>query len=127
MKSRFLMVGLAVVLLFISLPSPASLARGYQHDSRADQVPLGYWLTHRAYQCGVAFWDWRPHYGAFFSGLYGYDQTYYGEGDPGDISTWDWYPPSPGDRNMLLIDGTFYWSHITARDPDNWEATTYMN
>ena len=32
MKSRFLMVGLAVVLLFISLPSPASLARDYQHD-----------------------------------------------------------------------------------------------
>lgn len=129
MKLRFLVIGLAVALLASSMPT-TSLARSYQpnnHTLENDYAPLkGWWSTHRAYECGVVFWTWRPHYGAFFSGLYGHSPTYYGSGNPGDISAWDWYP-NPGDSNRLLIDGTFYWGHSSARDPDNWEATLYMN
>jgi len=79
--------------------------------------PEGFWRTTTAYKVDIAYWiGIEPHYGAFFSGSYGYNQHYLGPGgdaatcgsSSGCISNWNWWGSY---RNVLLVPkGGWLWA-----------------
>ncbi len=106
MKQQYrLLVSVTLAIMLMATMLGQALAGGNEPPQ-----PLGFWSTHTAYQVDVAFWaDGQPHYAAFFSGLYGYNQHYLGPGgdaatcgsSAGCISNWTWY--NDVDRNRLLL------------------------
>lgn len=93
--------------------------------------PEGFYHTVTAYKLDVAYWSGiEPHYGAFFSGSYGYNQHYLGPGgDPatcgsssGCIGNWNWW----GDwLNVLLVPkGGWLWTELPGGS--KWQGSNYQ-
>jgi len=94
--------------------------------------PLQGWITTTAYLVAYSHWDRGPHYAAFFSGDYGYNQHFLGIGGDaatapyrGGIAAWDWYPATW--RSRLLTPRTWLileeWRGATLHY--NYQATVF--
>lgn len=86
------------------------------------------WYTTTAYEISVAFWTGiEPHYGAFFSGDYGYNQHFLGTGGDqatapydGGIANWNWWP-DPYFYGLLLPK-----TWLALGPADSWTASNYQ-
>jgi len=93
--------------------------------------PNGFWTTTTAYQVAVAYWvGIEPHYGAFFSGGYGYNQHYLGPGgdaatcgsSSGCISNWNWWG---NDFSVLLVPKSgWLWAELPGGP--RWQGYNYQ-
>lgn len=92
--------------------------------------PMQGWYTATAYSVGFSHWGGgSPHYAAFFSGDYGYNQHFVGPGGDaatasysGGIANWDWYPPF---YSRLLVPKTWLLFGIGANTPSNYQAVVF--
>lgn len=92
-----------------------------------------WWGTITANKVDYAFSDpiWEPHYGAFFSGSYCYNQHYLGPGgDPttcsnGCIWNWNWWGSN---RNVLLCPKCWLYStlRLFGPIPERWQGSNYQ-
>jgi hypothetical protein len=95
--------------------------------------PLQGWNNLRAYKHGYSHLDWDgPHYAAFFSGDYGYNQHFLGTGGDaatapysGGIAAWDWYPPGVESRLLTPRTWLIYENWRGANDANNYLATVF--
>lgn len=107
---------------------------GFALPSVSEAAPLkGFWNTTTAYKIEVAYSDWGiPHYGAFFSGSYGYNQHFLGPGGDGTtnccsggITNWNWWGNA---RSVLLLPKRWLIGGYSGSwTISNYQATLYFN
>lgn len=105
--AKFWLVGVALFAVTATAPAPKAQAVG----------------TYTAYSVGVAFWtqvwplgNWNPHYGAFFSGMYGMGYTFTCGSGP---ATPDWWGTS---YNVAILEKRWYWSTPSSQYPSCHQA-----